>query len=221
MHLVCICDKLFYMKRVLLIIVFLISPISNAQKIKTILFYKSGDSIEGFSRGVKYDDISFCKEKKGKYKKICITNIDKVILYHKEGKEEYHHIYVKKKKKQKEFFARLIYKGVINHYIYSRNNSFNYTTYNKINIGNGTVINQANQHSVGRNINFFYLKKENDKQAVFMSDVYFSIFGEKVFRKNATKFFNNCSKLVKKIKSKEFKKSDITEIIEFYNSECE
>jgi len=57
------------MKRVLLIIVFLISPISNAQKIKTILFYKSGDSIEGFSRGVKYDDISFCKEKKGNTKK--------------------------------------------------------------------------------------------------------------------------------------------------------
>ena len=151
------------------------------KKLKQFYFIKVEILLKDFQGGVKYDDISFCKEKKGKYKKIGITNIDKVILYHKEGKEEYHHIYVKKKKKQKEFFARLIYKGVINHYIYSRNNSFNYTTYNKINIGNGTVINQANQHSVGRNINFFYLKKENDKQAVFMSDVYFFDFWRKGF----------------------------------------
>ena len=208
------------MKRILMSSIFLITFSIYAQKVKTILHFKTGDSIVGFSKGINYESIKFSIDKKGGYKKADIENIDKVILYYKEGKEEYHHLYVKKKKKEEEFFARLVSKGIINHYIYSSNFSQTYASYKKINVGNGTVINQTTYNNTTHNLNLFYLKKKNDKYSAYISDIYYSIFGEKKFRKNAIPFFNDCPKLVKKIKSKEFKKSDIIEIIEFYNNEC-
>ena len=207
------------MKKMFILILLLIYSTTYGQK--TILYFKTGDSIVGFSKGISYSSIKFSEEKKGKYKKIDIKNIDKVILYYKEGKEEYHHLKEKKRKKTDEFYARLVSSGKINYYIYSTNFRNSFTSYQKINLGNGTVINRTTQNNNNRSVNLFYLKKEKDEYSTYISDVYFSITGEKVFRKNASNFFDDCKKLVNKIKSKEFKKSDIYEIIEFYERDCD
>jgi len=209
------------MKNRILIIFLLISTFLYSQKIKTVVYYKNGDSIVGYSKGINYNSIKFSIEKKGKYKKKDINKIERVLIYHKEGIEEYHHLYVKKRKKEEEFYARLVKKGNINYYIYSNNFSFNYISNNKINLGNGTVLNQTTQNNSSNNVNIIYLKKKNDKRSVYISDVYYSIFGAKIFRKNAGVFFKDCSNLIAKIKSRKFKKSDIIEIIEFYNKNCE
>lgn len=208
------------MKNRILIIFLLFSAFLNSQKIKTVLYYKNGDSIVGYSKGINYSSIKFSLEKKGKYKQKEIKNIKKVLIYHKEGIEEYHHLYVKKRKKEQEFYARLVSKGDINYYIYSSNFSFNYTLYDRINVGNGTFFNYTTQNNSSHSVNITYLKKRKDKNAVYISDVYHSLFGAKVFRKNASKFFKDCPKLIAKIKSKEFKKSDIIEVLEFYNEKC-
>jgi len=206
--------------KTLIISLLLITTTINAQKIKTEIHYKNGDSTIGYSKGIKYSFIKFSADKKEKYIKKDIKNIDKVILYYKEGKEEYHHIAVKKKKKVDNFFARLVSSGKINHYIYSSNFINSFTSFQKINLGNGTTINRTIQSNNNRSINLFYLKRKGDKYTTYMSDVYYSVFGEKIFTKNAINFFKNCDELVQKIKSKEFRKSDIIEIIEFYNEHC-
>jgi len=207
-------------KTLIIVLILLISFATNAQKTKTVLYYKNGDSIVGFSKGVHYDLIKFSNEKKGKYRKKDITNIKKVILYYKNGKVEYHHLYVKKKRKMEEFYSRLVLKGPINYYIYSSQYTHNFTSFKNINIGNGKTLNQMTQERSNHTVNIIYLKNKKSKHAVYISDLYFSLFGAKIFRKNAATFFNDCPKLAKKIKSKELKKPDIIEIVEFYNNNC-
>lgn len=208
------------MKKSLLILLLLTSTLLYSQKIKTVIYFKSGDSISGYSKGIKHSSIKFSKEKKGKYQKMDIENIERILIYHQEGIAEYHHLYVKKRKKEKEFYARLVKKGNINYYVYSKKFNFNYTTYNKINTDYGVVINQTKNNNLNQNLNIIYLKKKKEKHSVYISDLYYSLFGAKIFRKNASIFFKDCQKILDKIKSKEFKKSDIIEIIEFHDKNC-
>lgn len=207
------------MKKILLLLLLVTYSNTNAQRIKTILYLKAGDSISGYSKGIDDSFIKFGKEKKSKYILRDIEGIDKVILYDKEGKKEYHHIYVKKKKKVIELFAKLISKGEINHYIYSRNIRADFTINKHLNKEND-FFNFPRNNNTDYESSVFYLKKKKDKYTTYISDVDYSIFGEKIFRKNAISFFRDCPKLVKGIKAKEFKKSDIIEIIEFYNTAC-
>lgn len=206
------------LKRMLILFFLLISININSQKIKTILFLKNADSIIGYSKGINYSNIQFSKERKGKYKKIDIKEIEKVILYSKKGKKEYHHLYVQKKRGVDEFFALLISEGPINHYLYSSYYSF----INHISTDvTGNAMNSSRSANItSHSVNINYLKKENEKQSFLISDVYWSLFGEKYFRKKASVFFKDCPTLIKKIKTKEFKKSDLVEIIEFYNTKC-
>jgi len=62
----------------------------------------------------------------------------------------------------------------------------------------------------------FYVSKNNDTTIVeFPTKTVF-----KSFKKNASIFFKDCSELVEKIRKKELKKSNIIEIVEFYNNTC-
>ena len=65
------------------------------------------------------------------------------------------------------------------------------------------------------------LQRENEKTpTVFKingNDV-LSIFGN--FKKKAKEYFKDCPSIVKKIKSGKYKKTDIIEIVEYYNVFC-
>jgi len=57
----------------------------------------------------------------------------------------------------------------------------------------------------------YYVKKSNEEYA---TDISFS------FKDNSMRYFSDCIELVKKIKTKEFKKEDILEIVYYYNDYC-
>lgn len=57
----------------------------------------------------------------------------------------------------------------------------------------------------------YYVKKTNEEYA---TDISFS------FRDNSMRYFSDCIELVEKIKTKEFKKEDILEIVDYYNDYC-
>ena len=71
----------------------------------------------------------------------------------------------------------------------------------------------------GGSITTYYLSKGNDDYVTTIA--YFgSLNVGKSFKKKAIKYFSDCPNLVQKIKDKVYKKRDIKEIVEYYNSNC-
>lgn len=66
-------------------------------------------------------------------------------------------------------------------------------------------------------INNFYLRKTDETEATHLgSNQLFT----KNFGKAASKFFKDCPVLVQKIENKKYKKRDLKETVEFYNTKC-
>lgn len=68
--------------------------------------------------------------------------------------------------------------------------------------------------SITQERDFYYVKKRNEKYA---SNRFFAnIF--KSFKKNASRYFSSCGSLVRKINNREYKSSELFEIIKEYNN---
>lgn len=75
---------------------------------------------------------------------------------------------------------------------------------------------------------FKYHFTSNHGGAVYLDSYYILQNGNGVlvqpstlsFKKEMTEYFSNCPKLVQKIESKDFRKKDLEEIVNYYNSEC-
>ncbi len=68
------------------------------------------------------------------------------------------------------------------------------------------------------NINNFYVRRTEEDRATHLgSNQLFS----KNFKEAASNYFKDCPELVQKIQNKIFKKRDLRDIVQFYNTECE
>jgi len=75
----------------------------------------------------------------------------------------------------------------------------------------------AGMQRIAYTIENYYVKKQSDKEVLHLgSNQLFT----KNFIEGASSFFEDCIELVEKIKSEKFKKSDIVEIVKFYNTHC-
>ena len=77
-----------------------------SQSDKVAVFYKNGDSIQGYVNQILYEQIKFSLDIDGKYKWMESDGLDKLIIYSKKGTQEWH--YLNYKKKEKSTTARVV-----------------------------------------------------------------------------------------------------------------
>jgi hypothetical protein len=213
-------NKNSYLKKNYYNILFLLicSTSIYSQSNKATIFYKNGDSIQGYIDRINYDDIKFSKEKKGKYKWIKSKGLDKLIIYSENGIQERHYIEYKKKrssKKTKTRLAILVLKGKVNYYIEPYNFGSGFR-----NDGKSFGMSQDFYYDKGFNQASLFVKRKNEKYVTLLSTSGQVVFS-KNFKKTASEYFKDCSELVSKIEAGYYKKGNVTEMVEFYNEKCE
>jgi hypothetical protein len=62
-----------------------------------------------------------------------------------------------------------------------------------------------------------YMKRNEDDEVVFLSSTHFA---NSNLKSVGLEFFKDCPKLVEKIENKEFKKSQVEDVVKYYNSNC-
>lgn len=190
-------------------------------KYKTKVIYKSNDTIQGYSLDFKGTKFYFNENKKGKFKKIKIDMIKKIIINTSNGKLVYYHIKEKRKKKESSLLVRLAYNGKIKLYKEKRNFNFPSTTTTSTHstpAGNLNVTTSSSSTSYDANI--LYIKREYEKYATNITMAKIGGRTDKSFRKFLSEYFNNCIELKNKLLTEKLTRNDIIEILEFYDSKC-
>jgi hypothetical protein len=197
-----------------------------AQKQRATIIFKNGDTIKGLAKIAMNGKIKYRENKKSETKTFDLRKVTKLKINNKGVTENYDcKFLVNKKSEVKPILLITVSKGKIDLYkinLSGTNPSFGF-------FGNNNSIHEFGGSSYSIN-NFYLGKKGSDFVEKFHSfDVMLDnnliglIFSnpEKRFRKAATEYFKDCSKLVDLIKNKTLKKDDIQEVIEFYNKKCE
>jgi hypothetical protein len=193
----------------------------KSNKYKTIVIYKNNDSIQGYSKDFAGFKFYFNKKKKGKYKKIKIVNIKKIIVNETTGKVVYHHIIEKGKKKEKDYLVKLVYDGNIKLFSHRFQSHIGGSTqYNSHSTPYGTINVKTSNSSSSYNTNVLYIKRENEKYASNITMAKIGGRTNKSLRKYLFQYFEDCSSLQNKIMSEELTRNDIIEILEFYDDKC-
>lgn len=201
----------------ILILLLLSSAYNYCQSNKAKVFYKNGDSIQGYVNQIWYDEIKFSNEKKGKFKWLKSKGLDKLIIYSENGIQERHYVEYKKKKnskKSKTHLAILVLEGKVNYYI----EPYNFGSGLR-NDGRFFGMSQNLYYHKGFNQSSLYVKRNNEKYVTLLSTSGQVVFS-KNFKKTASEYFNDCKELVSKIETGYYKKANITEMVEFYNDKC-
>ncbi len=194
------------MKKTIHFIIILISLNSFAQ-IKATIIKTNKEVVKGFASITTYNSniIKFRKNINDKPQKFGHKDIDKIFfILPNKSFFEYQFKSISKKNIQ---LMKVLIRGNLSLYSFTETETYNTHSSGK---GFGNV-NIGKMHTSTH----FYLSKNNNTIVEFPSKTIF-----KSFRKNASAYFKDCSELVKKIKKKEFKKSNIIEIVEFYNNKC-
>jgi hypothetical protein len=195
------------MKKIIQLLLLLISLNCFTQTKATIL-KTNGEVLKGFAYVSSYDSniIKFKKNINDKPKKFGHKDIKKVFFIL--GDESFIEYQFKKISKRKFQLMKVLIKGKLN--LYSFTDSVLYNTQSS-GEGFGNV-------SIGKlhtSTHFYLSKNEYGIVDEFPNK---SVF--KSFKKNASTYFNDCNELVKKINNREFKNSNVIEVVEFYNSTC-
>jgi len=188
-------------KNILLIAIFIISSITNAQKTNADIYLKNGKMISGLIK-ITGDQLKLFKENGSKGEIILKKTLDKIII-HKESYDKYlYSILVEKSAKYAEY--KLLEKVISGKTTLYKNEMRS--------LGLSTV------HTGGMNF-------EDDS-----SDKYFVIRdGEKfakfigyngIIKNKALKYFADCDNFLVKMKDKKFRKQKPELIIHYYNENC-
>jgi hypothetical protein len=195
------------MKKIITLLLLFISINSFAQ-IKAAIFKNNGDVLKGFASISNHNSnlIKYRKNIGDKPQKFGPKDIDKVyfILVNK-SYIEYQFKTISKKNIQ---LMKVLIRGKLS--LYSFTETVDYITHSS-----GRGFGNVNIGKSHTSTHFYVSKKKNSIVDEFPKKSTF-----KSFKKNASAYFKDCAKLVKKIKKREFKKSDVIEIVEFYNKEC-
>lgn len=183
------------MNRIAFICSILLFSISSfAQRTEAVLILKDGTRVEGLGGLTKAQTIKFKKTKKDKRQKFTFQEVDTLKI-----KEPNETIYVKVRIKDQEqplVLEIISMEGKVIHY-------------QKVTYGGGVRSYPVYHH---------YLRKVNEDEAI---DFGKNAVLTKNFKKIASKFFEDCEKLVQAIQSERATRYDLKEIIKYYNDKCD
>lgn len=177
---------------------------------EAVIAFKDGTKIEGYAKRIRKQRIKFKEEPFGKAIKIDFDRCKYLGIYSYEGFVKYVQFPVKGKK-----HSRIIEEKIYgNMSLYTTTVSG--TTSAPLNLGpSPVVLAPTTQYSIEN----FYLRRKNSDSVVHMgSNQLFSV----KFYSTAANFFKDCPDLSNKIRSGEkgFRKKNIIEIVEYFNSHC-
>ena len=198
-------------KYVILSLLILAASQSFSQKTRAELIFKDGSLLEGIAEPINNNYIKFRKEHKAKKEYFTFEEVDTLKVYYDFVPKIY--VLVKIKNRSVPKVLELARAGR------------NVVYYRDIIQGNIAPMAFSSMGSGGSmisgggyiNIKHSYVRKTNEEEAEHLAS---SNWISKNFKKSASSFFSDCPELVGKIQNSEFRKRDLKEIIEFYNTKC-
>lgn len=197
-------------KNLIFVIILLTVGHSFGQKTRAELIFKDGTTLKGFGEPTNVNTIRFKKERKAKKQFFSFEEVDTVKVYHDFEPTIYVLVNIQDKSNSKVLEMARAGKNVV----YFRDISQGYTAPMATPIAGGTIMMSGGGFY---NTKYSYVRKTNEEKAVFLGS---SNWMSKNFKNAASNFFSDCPELVEKIETKKFKKRDLKEIIEFYNTDC-
>lgn len=181
---------------------------SFGQKSRAELIFKDGSIMEGIAEPIHSNNIKFRKELKAKRQYFTFEEVDTLKVY--DEIEPTIYVLVKIKNAYVPKVLELTSAGK------------NVVYYRDILKGGTVAIPNSNGRTTTMGAGFSravysYVRKTNEEEAVLLAS---SNWISKNFKNTASKFFSDCPELVKKIRNREFKKRDLKEITDFYNTKC-
>jgi len=196
------------MKKILLLIAMFIMTIGVAQMKPCKIVFKSGEEVKAIGK-IDIDDFKYKSPNEKKKIKIHFSEIEYVVIKFDEVERTYRFLlddYTNKYKVLEEVVV-----GRISLYVTSMT-----SVYMEAEPSLSGVSYSLDDTS--RNMVYdYYLKKINEDFVVYVG---YSKSFSKRFKKSAAEYFSDCSELVSKIESKEFRKIDLPQIVAYYNDEC-
>lgn len=206
----------------IIVLLFFICFKSYSQDQEAIIFFKDGDSIEGFA-AIKFNKIKFKISLDDKPDTWDYEHVNKIIFIGFEMRKTFE--YVKLNSLDKPKLVETITKGEATLYRklgsdYSLTdqiiNPHDELTTNDPNLNfNSSSNSQFHQYQARDVPEFYYVKKEKDKYPTCLNCGVLN-----AWRKNVSKFFADCNFIVKKLKGDKWVFTDIQQIVEFYNDVC-
>lgn len=190
-------------KLIITLILSLLIATATAQhrREKAKLYFKDGTELVGFAK-IKSKKLNFYKEKrKGKVVKY---NFEDLKYFEIKYDGKYVSFYYKKiKGKDRSMLMELITTGKVILYRRAVSQKGDIHTFNG---GIGTPMGMPD-----KKISYYMAKNETDDVIKF----------KQKFKKEAKAFFKDCKQLVELIGTKNYRRKDILDIVDYYNNDCE
>lgn len=187
------------------LLLFIMSVGLFAQRTSARLTFKDGTELRGLAKLTTDNKVKFRKARKEKKTWYSLSeDLEKVMLL----QEGYWVTYVFRTVKDKTMgrVLRKVVAGEVS--LYSKTTS-------------GAIMGPGDPGMVPMMLNYdvdnYYVQRKGETAVTHLGSN--QIF-TKNFKKAASDYFKDCQMLVKKIQNKEFKKRDLEEIVEYYNTAC-
>lgn len=183
---------------------------SFGQKTRAELIFKDGSLLEGIAEPIHSYNIKFKKDLNAKKQYFSFDEVDTLKVYY--DLEPTIYVLVK------------IKKGYVPKVLELARSGKNVVHYRNIlpvkTLPVAIPSNDGGSFMIGGGISrgtHSYVRKPYEEEAVHLAS---SNWISKNFKNTASNFFSDCPELVEKIQNGEFKKRDLKEIIDFYNTKC-
>lgn len=196
----------------ILCLLMLTASLSFGQRTRAELIFKDGSLLEGIAEPVNKNFIKFRKEPKAKKEYFTFEEVDTLKVYYDFIPTIYVMVKLKNGFAPKVMELARAGKNVVYYRSISQGNAASLGF-----LSNGGGAGAMMSGSGFSGAKHFYVRKTNEEGAIRLAS---SSWFSKNFKNTASNFFSDCPELVKKIQNREFKKRDINEIIEFYNTKC-
>lgn len=193
----------------LLIFLLLFSTQIYAQDQECIIFFKEGDSIEGFGL-IRNNKIKFKITKDSKVDSWDFENVYKVKILGIDFVQTYE--YVKLNSSSNPKLVELVVDGEVNLY---RMEKAILIASSSVSLNQNPTSIPTYTRSKEETKDLYYLKRKNNQYATHINIGILSNW-----KKTSTSYFSDCEILVKKIKDNKFSSNQIKEIVEYYNDIC-
>ncbi len=184
---------------------------SFSQKTRAELIFKDGTILEGIAEPLNNNYIKYRKERKAKKEYFTFEEVDTLKMYYDFVPKIYVLVKIKDHPLPKILELARAGKNVV-YYRDILQGNIAPMAFSSMG-GGGSMISGGGFY----NIKHSYVRKTDEEEAEHLAS---SNWISKNFKNSASNFFSDCPELVQKIENREFKKRDLKEIIEFYNTKC-
>ncbi|KFF15956.1 hypothetical protein [Flavobacterium hydatis] len=199
-------------KNLLIFLLFFSTPI-YAQNQECIIYFKEGDSIEGFGL-IRNNKIKFKISKDSETDSWDFENVYKIKFIGIDIVQTYE--YLKLNSSGNPKLVELIVDGEVNLYRMEKAQDFINPKLKKTAAPNQNITSLPNySYFTEQTKDLYYLKRKNNQYATHINIGILSNW-----KKISTSYFSDCDILVKKIKDNKFSSNQIKEIVEYYNDIC-